>query len=43
VIARAALEAGEGVVGPLGHGDGHLFDAPDLVARGVRWMEENLR
>lgn len=43
IIARQALAAGVGVAGPLGHGEGHLFDAARLVALGVRWMEENLR
>lgn len=43
IIAREALATGVGVAGPLGHGEGHLFDAAGLVETGVRWMEENLR
>lgn len=43
IIARQALADGRGVAGPLGHGEGHLFDAAGLVELGVRWMEEHLR
>ncbi|MGH2986679.1 MAG: aminoglycoside 3-N-acetyltransferase [Solirubrobacterales bacterium] len=40
VIARAALAAGVGVRGPVGEADSHLFDAPELTAFAVSWIED---
>jgi aminoglycoside 3-N-acetyltransferase len=40
VIARAALAAGAGVRGRVGEAECHLFDARELTAFAVAWMEE---
>ena len=40
-IARSALVEGIGRSGPVGEGKAHLFEAPDLVAYAVRWIEYN--
>jgi aminoglycoside 3-N-acetyltransferase len=40
VIARAALAAGAGVRGLVGHADSHLFDARALTAFAVAWLED---
>ena len=40
VIARAALDAGVGTRGTVAAADCHLFDAAELTAFGVRWIEE---
>ena len=40
VIARAALAAGIGVRGEVGQAESHLFDAGELTAFGVAWLEE---
>ncbi|WP_171164477.1 aminoglycoside 3-N-acetyltransferase [Streptomyces sp. I05A-00742] len=42
VIAREMLAAGLGVRGTVGAAECHLFEAPDVVRFGVRWMEEKL-
>jgi aminoglycoside 3-N-acetyltransferase len=40
VIAKAALAAGIGVRGHVGHAESHLFPAPELTAFAVSWLEE---
>jgi aminoglycoside 3-N-acetyltransferase len=40
VIARAALAAGVGVRGGVGQADSHLFEARELTAFAVSWIEE---
>ncbi|MGK5642049.1 aminoglycoside 3-N-acetyltransferase [Streptomyces sp. URMC 126] len=42
VIARDMLAAGLGVRGTVGAAECHLFEAPDVVRFGVRWIEEKL-
>jgi aminoglycoside 3-N-acetyltransferase len=39
-IARAALAAGIGARGHIGHAESHLFPAPALTAFAVSWLEE---
>ena len=43
VIVREYLKAGRGREGLVGNAPSCLFDAPDLLAFGVAWMEANLR
>jgi aminoglycoside 3-N-acetyltransferase len=38
-IARSALADGVGRSGPVGEGEAHLFDARELIAYAVRWIE----
>lgn len=40
-IARSALVEGIGRSGPVGEGKAHLFEARELVAYAVRWIERN--
>ena len=40
VIAHAALNAGTGVRGHVGQAESHLFEARELTAFSVRWMEQ---
>ena len=40
-IARSALADGVGRSGPVGEGKAYLFEARDLVAYAVRWIESN--
>jgi aminoglycoside 3-N-acetyltransferase len=40
VIARAALAAGIGTRGLVGHAESHLFPAAELTAFAVAWLEE---
>jgi len=40
VIARAALDARIGVRGHVGQADSHLFEARELTAFAVRWIEQ---
>lgn len=40
-IARAYLAHGGGQVGQVGQAQSYLFDAADLIAFAVRWLEEN--
>ncbi len=40
VIAREALDAGIGVGGHVGQAESHLFDARELTAFAVRWMQQ---
>lgn len=39
-IAEAYLATGQGQVGMVGKAQSYLFDAPDLVAFAVKWLEE---
>jgi aminoglycoside 3-N-acetyltransferase len=43
VIAAAALEAGIGTRGRVGHADSHLFPARELTAFAVDWLERRFR
>ena len=40
VIASAALAAGVGIRGLVGHAESHLFPATDLTAFAVSWLED---
>jgi aminoglycoside 3-N-acetyltransferase len=42
-IARAALAAGIGIRGRVGHAESHLFPAPQLTTFAVAWLEKRFR
>jgi aminoglycoside 3-N-acetyltransferase len=41
VIGKKFLEDGLGTTGQVGHASGHLYDARQLLAYGIAWMEAN--